>query len=179
MRLLITGASGFLGRNMLLALPRDWEIVAPYRPGNATLPEFVARHHLDHVRLLPCDLTDAAQVAEAARQSGTAFDSCLYCASNTSIPDSVRDPVGDLTTNAIGLLNTLERWTCDHFIYLSSGAVYVGLEGVVNPRSPVSPGLPYAISKLAVGAVRQGVPAAPRHDQAGHGRAVLRRLWAI
>lgn len=149
MRLLITGASGFLGRNMLLALPRDWEIIAPYRPENATLPAFVARHHLDQVRLVACDLTDGAQVAEAARRSGGVCDSCLYLASNTSIPDSIRDPVYDLTTNVVGLLHTLQSWTCDHLVYLSSGAVYVGLQGLVNPESPVAPDLPYAVSKLA------------------------------
>ena len=28
MRLVVTGASGFIGRNVLLRAPRDWEIVA-------------------------------------------------------------------------------------------------------------------------------------------------------
>jgi UDP-glucose 4-epimerase len=34
-------------------------------------------------------------------------------------------------------------------VYLSSGAVYDGLSGTVSPATPVSPLLPYAISKLA------------------------------
>ena len=36
-----------------------------------------------------------------------------------------------------------------HLVYLSSGAVYDGLGGIVTPASPVGPRLPYAISKLA------------------------------
>ena len=28
MRVIVTGASGFIGRNVLLRAPRDWEIVA-------------------------------------------------------------------------------------------------------------------------------------------------------
>ncbi len=28
MRLIVTGASGFIGRNVLLRAPRDWDIVA-------------------------------------------------------------------------------------------------------------------------------------------------------
>ena len=32
---------------------------------------------------------------------------------------------------------------------MSSGAVYDGLRGAVSPATPVSPRLPYAISKLA------------------------------
>jgi nucleoside-diphosphate-sugar epimerase len=34
-------------------------------------------------------------------------------------------------------------------VYVSSGAVYDGLHGAVNPETAVSPRLPYAISKLA------------------------------
>ena len=34
-------------------------------------------------------------------------------------------------------------------VYVSSGAVYDGLHGAVTPATPVSPQLPYAISKLA------------------------------
>jgi nucleoside-diphosphate-sugar epimerase len=149
MRALITGASEFLGRNALLALPRSWDVVAIYRSDSLEFPRFVAAQRLDHVRPIACDLTDGMQVACAARESGGAFDACLYLASNTSIPDSIRCPVQDLTTNTIGLLNTLQHWTFDHLVYLSSGAVYMGLTGLVGPDSPVAPTLPYAISKLA------------------------------
>ena len=37
----------------------------------------------------------------------------------------------------------------EKIIFLSSGAVYDGLSGFVSPESPVSPRIPYAISKLA------------------------------
>ena len=46
-------------------------------------------------------------------------------------------------------LTFLEHWPVDHLVYLSSGAVYDGLAGSVSPATPVSPRLPYAISKLA------------------------------
>ena len=40
MNVLITGASGFIGRNVLLRIPRDWEAVAVYhRTGG--LDEFI------------------------------------------------------------------------------------------------------------------------------------------
>lgn len=149
MRLLITGASGFLGRNVLLALPPAWQIVAPYRPDRSPLPGFVRAHGLDHVQAVPCDLTDAALVREMAALAGSSFDACLYLASNTSIPDSLLRPVEDLTTNVVGLLNVLEHCTFEHLVYLSSGAVYVGLHGMVGPESRLAPDLPYAISKLA------------------------------
>jgi nucleoside-diphosphate-sugar epimerase len=149
MRLLVTGAGGFLGRNVLLAVPTSWDVIALYRSGTDELPRFLDRHPLAHVRPIPCDLTRAEEVRHAATLAGDAFDQCLYLASNTSIPDSIDHPIHDLTANTISLLNTLETWTFDHFVYLSSGAVYIGLRGQVGPDSFVAPTLPYAISKWA------------------------------
>jgi nucleoside-diphosphate-sugar epimerase len=38
MRVIVTGASGFIGHNVLLRAPRDWEIVAVYhrRPSSGS-----------------------------------------------------------------------------------------------------------------------------------------------
>lgn len=149
MRLLITGASGFLGRNALLALPSSWQAVALYRPSNTTFLPFLKTHQLHHVQPVACDLTDVRQVLRAISQVGKDFDSCLALASNTSIPGSIERPIEDLTTNTLGLLHLLQCCSSGHLVYLSSGAVYVGLTGLVGPGAKVSPTLPYAISKLA------------------------------
>jgi UDP-glucose 4-epimerase len=149
MRVLITGAAGFLGRNALLAVPRSWQVVALYRPGNANFLTFMEAHQLHHVQAVACDLTDKHQVEQVIGRVGGSFDSCLALASNTSIPGSIERPIQDLTANVIGLLHMLQCCSFDHFVYLSSGTVYVGLVGRVGPASPVSPTIPYAISKLA------------------------------
>lgn len=149
MRLLVTGASGFIGRNVLLALSPAWEVVALHRPGNTDFLRFVDAHQLAHIKPVGCDLTNAEQVWRVMQQVGETFDACLALASNTSIPDSIKYPVQDLTTNVIGLLHILRYATFSHLIYLSSGAVYIGLQGKVGPTSALTPTLPYAISKLA------------------------------
>jgi nucleoside-diphosphate-sugar epimerase len=149
MRLLLTGASGFIGRNVLLALPHTWEIVAVYRSENADFLRFIQVHQLNHVRSIACDLTDAHQVSRTINLIGRDFESCLALASNTSIPGSIEQPLQDLRTNTVGLLHLLQCCTFEHLVYLSSGAVYIGLQGLVGPTSAVSPTLPYAISKLA------------------------------
>lgn len=149
MRLLVTGAAGFLGRNVLLATPHSWRVVALYRPGNADFQDFIEAHQLHHIQPVVCDLTDLNQVELAMGRLGGSFDNCLALASNTSIPGSIERPVEDVTTNVIGLLHLLQCCSFDHFVYLSSGAVYIGLTGLVGPASAVSPTLPYAISKLA------------------------------
>ncbi len=173
MRLLVTGASGFLGRNVLLALPRSWQVVALYRPGNSTFLEFVNTSQLSHVQPVACDLTNIQQVQQVVEDYGGEFDSCLALASNTSIPFSIEQPAQDLITNTLSMLNILQSYMFDHLVYLSSGAVYIGLTGLVGPSSAVSPTLPYAISKLAS---EQYVRASALHRQSPK-RATLIRFF--
>jgi nucleoside-diphosphate-sugar epimerase len=147
MRLLLTGASGFIGHNVLLRAPREWEIVAVAHrtPG---LESFVVEQKLPHVRVVRCDLTDADAVRALARQSGH-IDSALYLAANGDPAASADRPRWDLESNTLAPVTFLEHWPVDHLVYLSSGAVYDGLVGEVSPSTPVAPRLPYAISKLA------------------------------
>jgi len=146
-KVLVTGASGFIGHNVLLRAPRDWQIVALYHhtPG---LEAFVRQHQLSHVRAVRCDLTDPAAVGELARAGGS-FDSCLYLAANGDPARSAERPAWDLQLNTLALVTCLEHIRFGHFVYVSSGAVYDGLSGAVTPATPIAPRLPYAISKLA------------------------------
>ena len=49
MKLLVTGASGFIGRNLLLALPKHWEVIATYR-NDESFSEFINRNDLSFVK---------------------------------------------------------------------------------------------------------------------------------
>ena len=147
MKLLLTGASGFIGHNVLLRAPRDWEIVAVYHrtPG---LEQFVAAQGLANVRVEQCDLLDAAAVKALAVRIGRP-DAMLYLAANGDPAASAARPRWALDSNTAAFVTTLEHCPADHVVYVSSGAVYDGLKGAVTPATPVSPLLPYAISKLA------------------------------
>jgi UDP-glucose 4-epimerase len=147
MHLVVTGASGFIGRNALLRAPGDWRVtaVAHRTPG---LEAFVAEHRLAHVTVARCDLTDPRATREAAERCGRA-DAVLYLAANGDPTASAEHPRWDLESNTLALVTFLEQWPADHLVYLSSGAVYDGLVGAVSPATPVNPRLPYAISKLA------------------------------
>ena len=147
MKLLLTGASGFIGHNVLLRAPRDWEIVAVYHrtPG---LEQFVAEQGLTNVRVERCDLLDAADVKALAGRIGRP-DAMLYLAANGDPAAAAERPRWDLDSNTVAFVTTLEHCPSDHVVYVSSGAVYDGLKGAVTPATPVSPLLPYAISKLA------------------------------
>ena len=147
MNVLVTGASGFIGHNVLLRAPRGWQVTAVYHstPG---LEDFVRRHALANVRVARCDLTNPASVAEFASDHAS-FDACLYLAANGDPARSADRPAWDLTLNTLGLVTLLEQVRVGHFVYVSSGAVYDGLNGPVTPQTAVAPLLPYAISKLA------------------------------
>jgi UDP-glucose 4-epimerase len=147
MRLLVTGASGFIGRNLLLRAPREWEIVATYCEA-AEFQGFVEGERLENVRAVRCDLTSTGDVTALHATAGP-IDRALYLAANGDPAASARDPLRDLRLNTQALLTFLEHCPTPHLVYLSSGAVYDGLAGVVTPASTIHPHLPYAISKLA------------------------------
>ena len=148
MILVVTGASGFIGHNVLLRAPRDWNIFAVYR-STTGLDAFVKQHGLTNVTPVRCDLMSASDVNALSRLIGKKPDAMLYLAANGDPAASSKRPRWDLESNTVAFVNTLEQCPADHVVYLSSGAVYDGLAGDVKPGIPVSPKLPYAISKLA------------------------------
>jgi nucleoside-diphosphate-sugar epimerase len=148
LKLIVTGASGFIGHNVLLRAPREWTIYAVYHstPG---LEKFVADHELRNVRPIRCDLLNEGDVRMMTNTVGDTPDAMLYLAANGDPAASAERPRWDLELNTLALVTCLEHCPARHVVYLSSGAVYDGLSGAVSPASPVSPRLPYAISKLA------------------------------
>ena len=148
MKVVVTGASGFIGHNVLLRAPREWIIYAVYHstPG---LESFIADHGLENVRPIRCNLLNEGDVRMMAKAIGAPPDAMLYLAANGDPAASSERPRWDLESNTLGFVTCLEHCPADHVVYVSSGAVYDGLSGAVSPMSPVSPRLPYAISKLA------------------------------
>ena len=148
MKVVVTGASGFIGHNVLLRAPREWTVYAVYHstPG---LEAFVAQHGLTNVRPVRCDLLNESDVQALARTIGGKPEAMLYLAANGDPAASAEQPRWDLESNTLALVTCLEHCPADHVVYLSSGAVYDGLSGAVSPATAVSPRLPYAISKLA------------------------------
>lgn len=147
MNLVLTGASGFVGRNFLRRSAGDGRILAVYCK-DRSFPEFVRGLQNPNIVAVACDLGNPAEVADLFDRHGREWDSCLYLAGKVDIPWSVREPKQDLLLNAGALLNFLEHVRARRFVYFSSGAVYDGLEGEVHPRAPIAPTLPYAISKM-------------------------------
>ena len=147
MNLLITGASGFVGKNTLLRLPNNWSVTAVYYQ-SSNFEDWLGRAGLQNVVAARCDLADPSAVRELVSKTGRHFDACLYLAANGDPAASSVRVAWDLQSNTLALVNFLENYHVGHLVYVSSGAVYDGHIGSVSPSIDVRPRLPYAISKL-------------------------------
>jgi UDP-glucose 4-epimerase len=147
MRLLLTGASGFIGRNVLRSLPADFEVVAVHCH-STDLIDYARRWARCRVRVLRADLTTAEGVGTVARIASR-YDAGLLLAGNGDPAVSMDRPGFDLISNAHSVVQLLERVRFGTLLFFSSGAVYDKLVGPVTPVSSLAPVLPYAISKLA------------------------------
>ncbi len=147
MRLVVAGASGFIGRNFLLALPKQWKVVALYHRSSG-FPRFVKEKKLLSVTPLRCDLTHSPS-PEQQRRLAEKFDACVFFAANSDPSFSVKDPESDFRMTALTVLHFLSHVKTKRLLYVSSGAVYEGLRGRVSPKTRLISRLPYAISHLA------------------------------
>src|SRR4029450_4835169 len=103
MRVIVTGASGFLRPNVLLRAPREWEIIALFHR-TADLDAFAAEHRLGNVRARRCNLVDPLDVAAVAREVDGRADAVLYLAANGDPAASSERPRHDLESNALALV---------------------------------------------------------------------------
>ena len=147
MRILVVGGSGFIGKNFLLKSNPYWEYFATYC-NSIDFPSFLESNNLRHVTPIHVNLTNLADAKKIVRETGTNFDVCLYAMGNSDIGKSTKDPIVDIHFNVIPLLNLLKTIYVKKFIFISSGSVYEGYKGLVNPSLPVNPTIPYSVSKL-------------------------------
>jgi len=147
MRVVITGAGGFIGKNLLLGLSGDHQLLALARGGK--VPDFIARHSLESVTVREGDLNDERFLEEAAGEWGEEPDAVIYLAGNGDPAYSVTHPRDDLRDTVRGFLSFGRYFHPRRLIYFSSGAVYDGISGPVSPSFRLDPRLPYAIGKLA------------------------------
>lgn len=137
MRVLITGAGGFIGRHVTEACPPAWELVV------------LSRHPLDdppggRAALLHDPFGPLPDVL------GGRFDAVIHLAGSADHGLAVREPWTDLAATGGVAAALLGRIRADRIVLLSSAAVYAGLKGRVDPSVRTDPPMAYALSKLYV-----------------------------
>ena len=153
MRVLITGASGFVGRHLVstfAAARSDAVLVGLVRPGTAGALADGA------IETVPCDLEDAPAVLRSLERIRP--DRIVHLAAQSSPHARSRTPAGTLRTNVLGLLNLLEavrrRDLGPRMLVVGSAEEY-GRRGrgdlPLREDAPLRPHSPYAVSKVAQG----------------------------
>ena len=149
MKVLLTGASGFIGRNFMELAPKDFEITGIYN-SSKDIEDFVKKRNLKNVKLHKCDLTNVNEVENLFKKIGNDFDCCLYLAANINVPLSITKPAEDLKITVLGIVNFLHACKkIKRFVLLSTAGVYDGNKGHVTAEAKLNPKIPYCISKLA------------------------------
>jgi GDP-4-dehydro-6-deoxy-D-mannose reductase len=155
MKVLVTGAGGFVGRWLLRALVAEGhEVLGTRLPGEAP-PAFLAEAGHQPVRWLPLELQDTGSVRAAVDESP---DAVVHLAAIASGAEARRDPGLAWEINAAGtarLADALgagrQAGVTDPLLLLVSTAEVYGAISPPRPRreeDPPAPVSPYAASKL-------------------------------
>ena len=140
-RVLVTGASGFIGRRLVTALLGGGADVTVADRNEPAAPG---------VRAVVGDLRDPA-VAARAVSPGT--DVIVHLVASTSVLRSIEDPVGAYETNVAataGLLELARTRGVGTFLFASTNAVAGDVGGaVITEQSPARPLTPYGATKAA------------------------------
>jgi UDP-glucose 4-epimerase len=151
MRILVTGAAGFIGRWVVGELLQRGHTVLPIdnlAAGDpANLEEFAGRPGM-----LPLEVGDIRD-AEACARWMSQVDAVAHLAASISVQDSIDDPGTTFDNDVVGTFHLLEaaRATGARVLFMSTCMVYDRTEGssAIDEDHPTKPASPYAASKLA------------------------------
>lgn len=164
MRVLLTGASGFVGSHTLrhLLVNTDWEIVCPVTFTHKGLPARVQSAVCDQVwqpRVTVVHWDLRSSVDTLTRRAIGPVDVILNVASESHVDRSIEEPVPFIGTNVALMLHVLEfaRSLPDLrlLLQMSTDEVYGPAQGDTRHKEwdPVVPSNPYSASKAAQEAV--------------------------
>lgn len=149
-RILVTGASGFIGAAVTEALARRGDTVAAFDIAvSPALARICARY--PHVQAVPGEITEWPHVAAALREARP--EAVVHCAAIVGVVASLDAPFATLRVNVGGALNLMEAmrlFGVRRLVNLSSEEIYGPFErDLIDEDHPCRPTLPYGISKFA------------------------------
>lgn len=156
MKVLVTGAAGFIGSNLvhyLVAQRPEWRITAldllTYAGNLENINALVDGQRVTFTRL---DIAVAAEIDELF--SRERFDLVLHLAAESHVDRSIHSAGEFVRTNVLGTQNLLDaalKTGVKRFVHISTDEVYgsLGPTGKFVETTPLDPTSPYAASKAA------------------------------
>lgn len=139
MRVLVTGASGFVGAHLTRLLAREGEDVVAWGMTGA----------VGDAMVVALDLRDPAA---PKGQDLNGFDAVIHLAGLAQVGRSFAEPAAYVSNNSAMQINLFEALLAQQVfprvLVVSSGAVYGRASGVITEASPIDATSPYAVSKL-------------------------------
>lgn len=146
-RILVTGATGFAGSHLLERLPPGARAIAWARPGGHPTPAGGQRD----IQWQQVDVLDRAAMKTALRESRP--DVVYHLAGAPHVGSSFDNPAAPLESNALGthyLLSAIaDEVPKARVLVVTSAMVYGPSADPHTEDSPLRPGSPYGLSKLA------------------------------
>jgi UDP-glucose 4-epimerase len=144
MRILVTGAFGFIGRHVVSELTSaGHQVTALSR--HAGQPASASAAPVDGVQYVQADI-----LSEEARRAASEAEATVHLAGRGDVQASFREPYEYNRLNALGTLNVLEgaRDNGGHVVLASTQRIYHRSESPIWEEAPLNPADPYAVSKL-------------------------------
>lgn len=149
-RVLVTGASGFIGSHVVrAALAEGAEVHALIDEVSSVVPPRLT-DLAERITFVAGNLTDSGAMRHAARAARP--DVVLHLAAYTHVGKSFSHVGECIQTNVAGtanLLQALEDTGYSRFVYTSTSEVYGGVDVPFREDGPVNPLSPYSVTKYA------------------------------
>ena len=131
MKLLVTGAAGFIGSELCISLLNRGDLVVGIDNHNdyydPNLKESRLKRHINHLNYthIRMDIEDKIAVNDLFQHSN--FDTVINLAAQAGVRYSIENPLAYINTNVVGFANILEGCRHNqvkHLVYASSSSVY-------------------------------------------------------
>jgi UDP-glucuronate 4-epimerase len=131
MKILVTGAAGFIGSELCISLLDRGDLVVGIDNHNdyydPNLKEARLKRHINHVSYthIRMDIEDEIAVKDLFQKNK--FDSVINLAAQAGVRYSIENPLAYINTNVVGFANILEGCRhnqVSHLVYASSSSVY-------------------------------------------------------